>query len=141
MKRNNIRTLFYGGLLSLCCVGMTSCEDYLDKAPESSVNPEDAFKISGIFRALRKNCITVFLILHMATGTTHSTGEKMNLSLLVSTIIWDTRLIWEISGAGSQAMMAGNVAGWTVAIRWLTLLTVCKNLYGHWHGMVFVNVI
>ena len=44
MKRNNIRTLFYGGLLSLCCVGMTSCEDYLDKAPESSVNPEDAFK-------------------------------------------------------------------------------------------------
>ena len=23
---------------------MTSCEDYLDKAPESSVNPEDAFK-------------------------------------------------------------------------------------------------
>lgn len=33
MKRNNIRTLFYGGLLSLCCVGMTSCEDYLDKAP------------------------------------------------------------------------------------------------------------
>lgn len=44
MKRNNIRTLFYGGLLSLCCVEMTSCEDYLDKAPESSVNPEDAFK-------------------------------------------------------------------------------------------------
>lgn len=44
MKRTYIRTLFYGGLLSLCCLGMTSCEDYLDKAPESSVNPNDAFK-------------------------------------------------------------------------------------------------
>ena len=77
----------------------------------------------------------------MATGTTHSTGEKMNLSPLVSTIIWDTRLIWEISGAGSQAMMAGNAAGWTVIILSLILVIVRKNLYGHWHGMVFVNVI
>lgn len=34
MKRKYIRTLFYGGLLSLCCVGMSSCEDYLDKAPK-----------------------------------------------------------------------------------------------------------
>ena len=47
MKRTYIRTLFYGGLLSLCCLGMTSCEDYLDKAPESSVNPNDAEWLDG----------------------------------------------------------------------------------------------
>lgn len=78
MKRKYIRTLFYGGFLSLCCMGMVSCEDYLDKAPESSVNPDDAFKISETSRGLQKNCIIVFLILLMVIGITHSIGEKMN---------------------------------------------------------------
>ena len=84
MKRTYIRTLFYGGLLSLCCLGMTSCEDYLDKAPESSVNPNDAFKN---FR----NCIIVFLTLLMVIGTTLSTGGRMRFFLLASTITWGIR--------------------------------------------------
>ena len=45
MKYNTYKTLFYAGLLSFS-VGfcMTSCEDYLDKSPESTVSEEDAFK-------------------------------------------------------------------------------------------------
>ena len=38
-----IRTLIYTTFLA-ACLGMTSCEDYLDKAPESTVSSEDAFK-------------------------------------------------------------------------------------------------
>lgn len=37
------RTLFYTGIFSLS-LGLMSCEDYLDKAPESIVSEEDAFK-------------------------------------------------------------------------------------------------
>lgn len=74
MKRTYIRTLFYGGLLSLCCLGMTSCEDYLDKAPESSVNPNDAFKNFRNFQGSQKNCIIVFLTLLMVIGTILSIG-------------------------------------------------------------------
>ena len=39
------KTLLCLGLLSLAVgLGMTSCEDYLDKSPESTVSEEDAFK-------------------------------------------------------------------------------------------------
>ena len=41
--KKHIYTLLYIAILAGCLV-MTSCEDYLDKAPESTVSPEDAFK-------------------------------------------------------------------------------------------------
>lgn len=44
MKKLHIRGLFYGSLLFACCLATASCEDYLDKAPESTVSAEDAFK-------------------------------------------------------------------------------------------------
>lgn len=44
MKRLYMRKLFYSTLFWACCLGMISCEDYLDKAPESTVSANDAFK-------------------------------------------------------------------------------------------------
>ena len=41
--KKHIRTLIYTTFFA-ACLGMTSCEDYLDKAPESTVSSEDAFK-------------------------------------------------------------------------------------------------
>ena len=41
--KHYIRTLFYTGLLS-ASFGLVSCEDYLDREPESIVSSEDAFK-------------------------------------------------------------------------------------------------
>lgn len=38
-----VRPLLYSALFTVC-LGMTSCEDYLDKAPESTVSESDAFK-------------------------------------------------------------------------------------------------
>ena len=61
MKRNNIRTfILMGDFFSLCCVGMTSCEDYLDKAPESSVNPEDAFKNFRNFQGFTEETVLLY---------------------------------------------------------------------------------
>ena len=61
MKYNTYKTLFYAGLLSFS-VGfcMTSCEDYLDKSPESTVSEEDAFKNFRNFQGFIEeiyNCI------------------------------------------------------------------------------------
>ena len=47
--KHYIRTLFYTGLLS-ASLGLTSCEDYLDKAPESTVSGEDAFSSFRTFQ-------------------------------------------------------------------------------------------
>lgn len=41
MKKNN---LIYGIIAAALGFGMTSCTDYLDKEPDSTVNPETAFK-------------------------------------------------------------------------------------------------
>lgn len=38
-----VRPLLYSALFTVC-LGITSCEDYLDKAPESTVSESDAFK-------------------------------------------------------------------------------------------------
>lgn len=83
MKYNTYKTLFYAGLLSFS-VGfcMTSCEDYLDKSPESTVSEEDAFKnfrnfqgfIEEIYNCIpdKENVITVHL----------GIGVMMNFSIL-----------------------------------------------------------
>lgn len=42
--KKKLYTLLYTGLLSATTLGLTSCEDYLDKAPESTVSEEEAFK-------------------------------------------------------------------------------------------------
>lgn len=45
MKHSIYKTLFCAGLLSVSAgLTLTSCEDYLDKAPESTVSEDDAFK-------------------------------------------------------------------------------------------------
>ena len=55
------KTLLCSGLLSLAVgLGMTSCEDYLDKSPESTVSEEDAFKNFRNFQGFIEeiyNCI------------------------------------------------------------------------------------
>ena len=55
------KTLLCSGLLSLAVgFGMTSCEDYLDKSPESTVSEEDAFKNFRNFQGFIEeiyNCI------------------------------------------------------------------------------------
>ena len=84
MKRTYIRTLFYGGLLSLCCLGMTSCEDYLDKAPESSVNPNDAFKNFRNFQGFTEElyyCIPDFA--HGYWNNSFNWGEDEILSFSI----------------------------------------------------------
>ena len=57
MRKKNI----YIALLSLAIgCGMTSCEDYLDKSPEATVNKEDAFKDFRNFQGFVEeiyNCI------------------------------------------------------------------------------------
>ena len=55
------KTLLCSGLLALAVgLGMTSCEDYLDKSPESTVSEEDAFKNFRNFQGFIEeiyNCI------------------------------------------------------------------------------------
>ena len=113
MKRTYIRTLFYGGLLSLCCLGMTSCEDYLDKAPESSVNPNDAFKNFRNFQGFTEElyyCIPDFA--HGYWNNSFNWGEDEIFSFSI-----DYHMGYKIR------------------------LTVSKNLFGLWLGMVFVRLI
>lgn len=47
--KNHIHTFFCAGLLS-ASLGLASCEDYLDKAPESTVSGEDAFRSFRTFQ-------------------------------------------------------------------------------------------
>lgn len=43
MKRY-IKSIVWCGVLATLLLGMTSCEDYLDKTPDSTIDPKDAFK-------------------------------------------------------------------------------------------------
>lgn len=57
-----IRILFYSGILSIA-MGLTSCEDYLDKSIESTVSAEDAFKDFNNFQGFTEElyyCIPDF---------------------------------------------------------------------------------
>lgn len=44
MKKQYIHTLLLGGLMSGLMMGASSCTDYLDKAPESEISENDAYK-------------------------------------------------------------------------------------------------
>ena len=61
MKHSIYKTLFCAGLLSVSAgLPLTSCEDYLDKAPESTVSEDDAFKNFRNFQGFIEeiyNCI------------------------------------------------------------------------------------
>lgn len=63
MKVKYIRTLLFSSLLAVCGLGMTACEDYLDKAPESTVDSNDAFKNFNNFQGFTEElyyCIPDF---------------------------------------------------------------------------------
>lgn len=55
-----ISAILTGAVLALASVGLTSCEDYLDKNPDSTVNGEDAFKDYTNFQGFLEeiyNCV------------------------------------------------------------------------------------
>ena len=57
-----IKLILYCGFFSLLA-GITSCSDYLDKAPATTVNPEDAYKNFTNFQGFTEelyNCIPSF---------------------------------------------------------------------------------
>lgn len=63
MEVKYIRTLLFSSLLAVCGLGMTACEDYLDKAPESTVDSDDAFKNFNNFQGFTEElyyCIPDF---------------------------------------------------------------------------------
>lgn len=60
--KNYIRILVYSGLMSVF-MGLTSCEDYLDKSAESTVSAKDAFKDFNNFQGFTEElyyCIPDF---------------------------------------------------------------------------------
>lgn len=120
---------------------MTSCEDYLDKAPESSVNPEDAFKNFRNFQGFTEElyyCIPDFA--HGYWNNSFNWGEDELISFSI-----DYHMGYKVDMGdfwGWQSSYDGWQCGWmdrnnTVA----NSSDRTQNLYGHWHGMVFVNVI
>ena len=57
--------------------GFFSCEDYLDREPESIVSEGKHSKISTIFRDLLRKSTIVFRIRKKITGLHHGTGVTM----------------------------------------------------------------
>ena len=54
MKKNIVKYLY--GIAVTLVVGVSACTDYLDKAPESVIAPEDAFKNFRNFQGLLNVC-------------------------------------------------------------------------------------
>lgn len=141
MKRTYIRTLFYSGLLALCCLGTASCEDYLDKAPESSVNPNDAFKNFRNFQGFTEElyyCIPDFA--HGYWNNSFNWGEDELISFSIDYHMGYKVDMGDFWGWQSEHDGRGSVVGWTAVIRKPIRRTVYRNLFGLWRGMASVRL-
>ena len=75
--KNKIKTLLLTGCVSLALgTSLSSCQDYLDKEPDSTVSADDAFanfrNFQGFVEEIKRN-VTIVL---------HGTGAMMKSSIL-----------------------------------------------------------
>ena len=82
--KNKIKTLLLTGCVSLALgTSLSSCQDYLDKEPDSTVSADDAFANFRNFQGfVEEKYTTVSLIKRNVTGVLHGTGVMMKSSIL-----------------------------------------------------------
>lgn len=108
--KKHICSLIYATFFA-ACLGMTSCEDYLDKAPESIVSSEDAFKNFRSFQGFTEElyyCIPDFA--HGYWNNSFNWGEDEIISFGV-----DYHMGYKVDMGdfwGWQAKFDGWGSGW-----------------------------
>ena len=76
----NIKTLCISSLLCMGGVGLTSCDDFLDRMPPSSVTPESYFTMSSQVGAYVNNYYNAYLINSRGQSLYHSTGWNSGIA-------------------------------------------------------------
>ena len=76
----NIKQLCIYSLLLVGGAGLTSCEDFLDRQPQSNVTPESYFAMSSQVGAYVNNYYNGYLLNSRGQSLYHSTGWNSGIA-------------------------------------------------------------